>query len=63
MCSNYYFERYLSIACAAVLPAPIADITVAGMEFAEGKDADIIITDGDFNVLKTIIGGEVKYEI
>ncbi len=28
-----------------------------------GKDADIIITDSDFNVLKTIIGGEVKYEI
>lgn len=27
-----------------------------------GKDADIIITDSDFNVLKTIIGGEVKYE-
>ena len=28
-----------------------------------GKDADIIITDSDFNILKTIIGGEIKYEI
>ncbi len=28
-----------------------------------GKDADIIITDNDFNVMKTIIGGEIKYEI
>ena len=28
----------------------------------EPKDADIIITDGDFNILKTIIGGEIKYE-
>ena len=27
-----------------------------------GKDADIIITDDSFNVLKTIIGGEVRYE-
>ena len=27
-----------------------------------GKDADIIITDEEFNVLKTIIGGEIKYE-
>ena len=27
-----------------------------------GKDADIIITDGTFNVQKTIIGGEIKYE-
>ena len=27
-----------------------------------GKDADIIITDEKFDVLKTIIGGEIKYE-
>ena len=27
-----------------------------------GKDADIIITDAEFNVEKTIIGGEIKYE-
>ena len=27
-----------------------------------GKDADIIITDNEFNVYKTIIGGEVRYE-
>lgn len=27
-----------------------------------GKDADIIITDDGFNVLKTIIGGEIRYE-
>lgn len=27
-----------------------------------GKDADIIITDNKFNVEKTIIGGEMKYE-
>jgi N-acetylglucosamine-6-phosphate deacetylase len=27
-----------------------------------GKDADIIITDEEFNVNKTIIGGTVRYE-
>ena len=27
-----------------------------------GKDADIIITDGEFNVLKTIIKGDIRYE-
>ena len=27
-----------------------------------GKDADIIVTDLEFNVKKTIIGGETKYE-
>ena len=26
------------------------------------KDADIIITDSEFNVTKTIIGGNMKYE-
>ena len=27
-----------------------------------GKDADVIITDPEFNIKKTIIGGEIKYE-
>ena len=27
-----------------------------------GKDADIIITDNEFNVEKTIIGGNTRYE-
>ena len=27
-----------------------------------GKDADVIITDLEFNIKKTIIGGEIKYE-
>ena len=27
-----------------------------------GKDADIIIADEEFNIIKTIIGGEIKYE-
>ncbi len=27
-----------------------------------GKDADIIIADSEFNIMKTIIGGEIKYE-
>ena len=27
-----------------------------------GKDADIIITDGKFEIKKTIIGGETRYE-
>ncbi|MBR5137049.1 MAG: N-acetylglucosamine-6-phosphate deacetylase [Clostridia bacterium] len=27
-----------------------------------GKDADLIVADGDFRIYKTIIGGETKYE-
>jgi hypothetical protein len=41
--------------------------TVIGCEKTKGsldvgKDADIIITDAEFNVNKTIIGGTVRYE-
>ena len=28
-----------------------------------GKDADLIVTDRDFNVKKTIIQGDIRYEV
>ena len=41
----------------------IFDIIKESRELKEvGKDADIIICDSEFNVLNTIIKGEVKYE-
>ncbi len=48
--------------CASLNPA-----TTIGMEKTKGsievgKDADIIVTDNEFNVIKTIIGGEIRYE-
>ncbi|MEE0944177.1 MAG: N-acetylglucosamine-6-phosphate deacetylase [Clostridia bacterium] len=47
--------------------ASLNPATTIGLEKTKGsldvgKDADIIITDGEFNVEKTIIGGEIRYE-
>ncbi len=47
--------------------ATLNPATVLGMDKTKGslevgKDADIIITDNEFNITKTIIGGVTKYE-
>ncbi len=54
------FWKIVSAASLAPARAIGADDRKGSLE--AGKDADIIITDGDFNILKTIIGGEVRYE-
>ncbi|MBQ6714227.1 MAG: N-acetylglucosamine-6-phosphate deacetylase [Clostridia bacterium] len=50
------------VAAASLNPARAigADDRKGSLEI--GKDADIIICDSEFNVMKTIIGGKVKYE-
>ena len=58
--TNLPFWKVVSAASLAPARAIGADDRKGSLE--AGKDADIIITDGDFNILKTIIGGEVKYE-
>lgn len=50
-------------AAASLNPARAIGVDDRKGSLDAGKDADIIITDSDFNILKTIIGGEVKYEI
>ncbi len=54
------FWKVVSAASLAPAKAIGADKRKGSLE--PGKDADIIITDNDFNIVKTIIGGEVKYE-
>ena len=54
------FWKVVSAASLAPARAIGADDRKGSLE--SGKDAYIIITDGDFNILKTIIGGEVRYE-
>ena len=54
------FWKIVSAASLAPARAIGADDRKGSLE--AGKDADIIITDGEFNILKTIIGGEVRYE-
>ncbi len=50
------------VSAATLAPARAIGIDSYKGSLEAGKDADIIITDGDFNILKTIIGGVVKYE-
>lgn len=47
---------------ASLNPATTLGIEKSKGSIEIGKDADIIITDSEFNVEKTIIGGKIKYE-
>ena len=47
---------------ASLNPATVLGIADRKGSLDVGKDADIIITDRDFQVKKTIIGGEIRYE-
>lgn len=46
---------------ATLNPAKAIGLDTKG-SLEQGKDADIIITDMNFNIKKTIIGGEIRYE-
>lgn len=48
--------------CASLNPATTLGLEKTKGSLEVGKDADIIITDSEFNVEKTIIGGNLKYE-
>ncbi len=50
------------VAAASLNPARAIGVDDRKGSLEAGKDADIIITDGDFNIVKTIIKGEIKYE-
>ncbi len=47
---------------ASLNPATTIGLADTKGSLEVGKDADIIITDNEFNVEKTIIGGRIKYE-
>ena len=50
------------VSAASLSPAKAIGVDNRKGSLEAGKDADIIITDNDFNIVKTIIGGEIKYE-
>ena len=60
--TNSSIPLYECVNCASLNPATALGIQNKKGSLEIGKDADIIITDNEFNVLKTIIGGEIKYE-
>lgn len=47
---------------ASLNPATAIGVADRKGSLEVGKDADVIITDDSFDVLKTIIGGEIRYE-
>ncbi len=59
---NSDIPLYECVNCASLNPATTLGIENIKGSLEVGKDADIIITDSQFNVKKTIIAGEIKYE-
>ncbi len=62
MRDNTCLPLWEAVATANLNPAKAIGIDGQKGSIEAGKDADIIITDQDFNIMKTIIGGEIKYE-
>ena len=59
--TNTDIPLYECVNCASLNPAKAIHIDDKKGSLEIGKDADIIITDNEFNVEKTIIGGTVRY--
>ncbi len=59
---NSSIPLYECVNCASLNVATVLGLEKTKGSLEVGKDADIIITDCEFNVEKTIIGGEIRYE-
>ena len=59
---NSNIPLYECVNCASLNPATAIGVADRKGSLEIGKDADIVITDGEFEVKKTIIKGEIKYE-
>ncbi|MBQ3114930.1 MAG: N-acetylglucosamine-6-phosphate deacetylase [Clostridia bacterium] len=60
--TNSQIPLWECVNCASLNPATTIGISDKKGSLEVGKDADIIICDCEFNVLNTIIKGEIKYE-
>ncbi len=60
--TNSDIPLYECVNCASLNPAAVIGLDKTKGSLETGKDADIIITDGDFEIKKTIIAGKIKYE-
>ena len=59
---NSNIPLYECVNCASLNPATVLGLDKTKGSLEKGKDADIIITDKEFNIKKTIIAGGIKYE-
>ena len=60
--TNSQIPLYECVNCASLNPATVLGLNKTKGSLEKGKDADIIITDNNFEIIKTIIAGDVKYE-
>ena len=60
--TNSDIPLYECVNCASLNIAETLGIEKKKGSLEIGKDADIIIADGEFNIEKTIIGGCIRYE-
>lgn len=60
--TNSDIPLYECVNCASLNPAAVLGLNKTKGSLEKGKDADIIITDNNFEIIKTIIAGDVKYE-
>lgn len=60
--NNSNIPLYECVNCASLNPATTLGIEDRKGSLEVGKDADILILDENFKVMKTIIGGKIKYE-
>lgn len=60
--TNSNIPLYECVNCASLNPATVLGLEKIKGSLETGKDADIIITDNEFEIKKTVIAGEVKYE-
>ena len=61
--TNSSIPLWECVNCASLNPATAIGLGHKKGSLEVGKDADIVILDNEFNVQKTIIKGEKKYEI
>ncbi len=59
---NSDLELYEAVKCASLNPAKALGEDGEIGSIKEGKRADIIIADEKFNILTTILGGEIRYK-
>lgn len=59
---NSNIPLYECVNCASLNPATVIGVADRKGSLDIGKDADIVITDYDFEVKKTIIKGKIRYE-
>ncbi len=60
--TNSSIPLWECVNCASLNPATTIGVADKKGSIEVGKDADIIITDNEFNVEKTIIKGDIRYE-